>query len=321
MRMHDLLIIGAGPAGIYAGFQAGLRGVKAIIVDSLPMQGGLLTAFYPDKPIYDIPGFANIRADHFIDALMAQFTAFSNQIPISFNEKIIGLKAIQDGYEATSDQGKRYQARFVMIASGTGSLLPRQLNDVHPQVAPHVHYSIKDLSIFKGKRVALLGGGDSAFDWGNTLLPIAQSVTLIHRRHEFRALQYSIDQFKQRGQIKTPFEVQTIEKNHDLTLTLKHAESDNIELLQVDEMVVCYGFISSIGAYQPWGLLTKPDGIVVNTKMETNLANVFAVGNASTYEGKAKTIATAFGEVASVMEVINTRLFPGKKILYSSFLK
>lgn len=319
--MLDLLIIGAGPSGIYAAFQAGLRGVKAMVVDSLPLQGGLLTTFYPDKPIYDIPGFAHIRADHFIDALMAQYAPFSSQIPIILNEKITGLKANKEGYEVTSDKGKLYQARFIMIASGTGSLLPRQLNDIHPQVAPHIHYSIKDLSIFKEKRVALLGGGDSAFDWGNTLLPIAHSVSLIHRRHEFRALQHSIDQYKKRGQIKTPYEIQTIEKNQDITLMLKHVESNDVEKVQVDEVVVCYGFTSSMGTYQPWGLQTKTEGIVVNTKMETNLPNVFAVGNASTYEGKAKTIATAFGEVASVMEVINIRLFPGKKILYSSFLK
>jgi len=319
--MQDLLIIGAGPAGLYAAFQAGLRGVKATVVDSLPLQGGLLTTFYPDKPIYDIPGFVSIRADHFIETLMAQLAPFSKQISIQYNEKITALKPFENGYAITSEKGQVYHAKFVVVASGTGSLLPRQFQDVQPQVAPHVHYSIKDLSIFKGKRVALMGGGDSAFDWGNTLLPIAQSVTIIHRRQEFRALQHSIDQFKLKGSIQTPFEVTSIQKESDLFMQLKHVETQLHQTVHVDEIVVCYGFTAALGTYQTWGLVAKQDGIVVNSKMETNLANVFAVGNASTYDGKAKTIATAFGEVASVMELINLRLFPGKKIVYSSFLK
>lgn len=319
--MQDLLIIGAGPSGIYAGFQAGLRGVKATIVDSLPLQGGLLTTFYPDKPIYDIPGFANIRADHFIEELMKQYRPFAKQVPIHHGEKITHLNPIKEGYELHSETGKTFQSKYVMIASGAGSLSPRKLESVTDEVSPYVHYSIQNLKHFEHKRVVVLGGGDSSLDWANTLLPIAQSVTIIHRRHEFRALQYSIDQFKKVGKVKTAYDIQSIAKKQDLRIHIKNLDSQMIEELQVDEIVVCYGFIAALGTYQAWGLQAKQEGILVNSKMETNLPNVFAVGNASTYEGKAKTIATAFGEVASVMEVINLRLFPGKKIVYSSFLK
>lgn len=319
--MHDLLIIGAGPAGIYAGFQAGLRGVKATIVDSLPLAGGLLTTFYPDKPIYDIPGFANIRADHFIQQLYQQYAPFAHQVPIHYGEKIVQLTLTSQGYQATSERGQVYLATSVMIASGAGSLTPRTLEGVHDSVKPFIHYSIQNLSRFQGKRVVVLGGGDSALDWANTLLPIASSVTIIHRRQEFRALQHSLDTFQTKGKLLAPYEIISIEKNTQLTLHLKHVEQSNTSQVEADDVVVCYGFISALGTYQAWGVQTKPEGIVVNSKMETNLPNVFAVGNASTYEGKSKNIATAFGEVAAVMEMINLRLFPGKKHVYSSFLK
>ncbi|MFZ9139576.1 MAG: NAD(P)/FAD-dependent oxidoreductase [Bacilli bacterium] len=319
--MQDLLIIGAGPSGIYAGFQAGLRGVKATIVDSLPLQGGLLTTFYPDKPIYDIPGFANIRADHFIEELMKQYRPFAEQVPIYQAEKITKLNPIKDGYELVSETGKTFQSKFVMIASGAGSLSPRKLESVTNEISPYVHYSIQNLKHFEHKRVVVLGGGDSALDWANTLLPIAQSVTIIHRRQEFRALQYSLDVFKTKGQVLTPFEIQSIEKQKELRIHVKNIETQKSSTVIADEIVVCYGFLAAIGTYQAWGLDAKQEGIVVNSKMETNLPNVFAVGNASIYDGKSKNIATAFGEVAAVMEQINLRLFPGKKHVYSSFLK
>ena len=319
--MQDLLIIGAGPSGIYAAFQAGLRGVNAMVVDSLPLQGGLLTTFYPDKPIYDIPGFANIRADHFIEELMKQYRPFAKQAPIHSGEKITQLKTIKDGYEVISETGKIFQTKFVMIASGAGSLSPRKLESVTNEISPYVHYSIQNLKHFEHKRVVVLGGGDSALDWANTLLPIAQSVTIIHRRQEFRALQHSLDAFTLKGKILTPFEIQTIEKRSALEINLTEVETQKKLTVEADEIVVCYGFLAAIGTYQTWGLETKQDGIIVNSKMETNLPNIFAVGNASTYEGKSKNIATAFGEVAAVMEQINLRLFPGKKHIYSSFLK
>jgi thioredoxin reductase (NADPH) len=189
------------------------------------------------------------------------------------------------------------------------------------QVLPFVHYSVQNLKHFENKRVVVLGGGDSALDWANTLLPIAQSVTIIHRRQEFRALQHSIDTFKLKGTMLAPYDIDFITKQIALHIHLTDIEKRTQLTVEADEVVVCYGFLAAIGTYQAWGLETKPEGILVNSTMETNLVNVFAVGNASTYEGKSKNIATAFGEVAAVMEMINLRLFPGKKHVYSSFLK
>ena len=322
MRMNDLLIIGAGPAGLYAGFQAGLRNVKAVVLDALPLQGGLLSAFYPDKPIYDVPGFPLVRADHFVEQLTKQWQPYIDQVPLVLKEKIVSLSPMKDGYELTSESKAVYQSRFVMIATGSGMLSPRQIQIDDPRLIPHVHYAIPQLAMFKGKRVAILGGGDSAFDWANTLLPIAASVTVVHRRLNFRAFQNSVDTFQKSGNLLAPYELSKLEKTkHDVQLTLTQTETKEVTPLTVDEVVVCYGFIASPGTYQHWGLITSQEGILVNTTFETNLPNVFAVGNACSYPSKSKNIATGFGEVASVMETINLRLFPGRKVIYSSFLK
>ena len=319
---YDLMIIGAGPAGLYAGFQAGLRQVKAVIFDALPLQGGLLSTFYPDKPIYDIPGFPLVRADAFVDQLTKQWQGYQSNVPLMLKEKIMKLQAIEGGYELTGESGKTYQGTYVMVATGSGMLSPRTIKVEDPLLVPHVHYAIPNLKTFLGKRVAILGGGDSAFDWANHLLPLASSVTVIHRRNQFRAFQHSVDTFKQQGTLLAPFEMTRLEKGTTgLQLTLTQMENQSISTLDVDEVVVCYGFLASPATYQAWGLSSNQEGILVNTTFESNLKNVFAVGNACSYPSKSKNIATGFGEVASVMETINLRLFPGKKVVYSSFLK
>lgn len=320
--IYDLIILGAGPAGLYAGFQAGLRNIHAIIVDSLPLPGGQLSTFYPDKPIYDIPGFPSIRADDFVQALMKQYQRFQGQIPLVLSEKMLTLTATDQGYTLTSLNGTSYHAKYVLIATGSGTLLPRPLPIEVTPMQDHVHYAMTNLALFQGRRVVVLGGGDSALDWANTLQATAANVTLIHRRRDFRALASSVASFQTKGTLKIPYELTAIAQTNDaLQLTLTHLETGETELIMADEIVVCYGFIASPGLYASWGLQAAQEGVLVQPNLETNLPNVFAVGNAAAYAGKSKTIATAFGEVASVMEQINGRLNPGKKILYSSFLK
>jgi thioredoxin reductase len=320
--MNDLLIIGAGPTGLYAGFQAGLRQIKATIVDGLAMPGGLLTAFYPDKPIYDVPGFVSVRADAFIEAMLAQWRPYHQQVPLVLNEKVTAIKPIEGGYQVTSHLGQTYLARFVLIASGNSTLTPKTIPLADPQLQPHVHYAIHDLTQFKGKRIAVLGGGDSAFDWANTLLPLAQSVTLIHRRDSFRALNQSVITFKSKGHLIAPAVVadMTMTKSGIVLKLQQEADSQSLHV-EVDDVVVCYGFVSLPSERRTWGMTMVPEGIVVNAYHETSLPNIFAVGNASTYQGKGNNLASSLGEVAAVMETIQHRLFPGKKIVYSSFLK
>jgi ferredoxin/flavodoxin---NADP+ reductase len=320
--IYDLIILGAGPAGLYAGFQAGLRNMKAMVIDSLPLPGGLLATFYPDKPVYDIPGFSSIRADDFIKALLNQYARFQTQIPLVLSEKMVSLTKTDQGYVLTNDQGKSYQCQYVLIATGSGTLLPRPLPLDVTSVKDHVHYAMTNLRQFQDKDVVVLGGGDSALDWANTLLPIANNVLIIHRRSDFRALADSVSQFQSKGTILTPYDVSEMKWVDDrIQLAITGVLDQTKQVVTADEIVVCYGFVACPSLYHQWGLHASQEGIVVQPNLETNLANIFAVGNAAAYPGKSKTIATAFGEVASVMEQINGRLNPGKKILYSSFLK
>lgn len=320
--MNDLLIIGAGPTGIYAGFQAGLRQIKATIVDGLAMPGGLLTTFYPDKPIYDVPGFVSVRADALIASMLEQWRPYQDQVPLILNQKITAIKPIEGGYHVTAETGQFYQATYVLIASGNGTLTPKTISLPDPKLQPHVHYAIHDLTQFQGKRVAVLGGGDSAFDWANTLVSIAKTVTLIHRRDSFRALNHSVNTFKTKGTLIAPAVVSEMAlQPTGIHLTLEQPSQSQMLDIEVDEVVVCYGFLSLPNERSTWGITMVPEGMVVNVYHETNLPNVFAVGNASTYQGKGNNLASSLGEVAAVMETIQHRLFPGKKILYSSFLK
>lgn len=320
--MQDLIIIGAGPAGIYAGFQAGLRNIKATILESLAIPGGLLTTFYPDKPIYDIPGFPGIRADAFIANLIAQWQPYAKDVPMVFHQTLKSITSIPGGYEVITTQAQKYQAKMIILASGTGSLIPRKLEVAIEDVSilPHIHYGFHQANLFHNKRIAIFGGGDSALDWANQLTSLASSVTVIHRRAEFRAMNQSLASFQTKGTLLAPAELSGIKRTpQGIELRLKTPSEE--KTLIVDDILVAYGFSVMPQLKQDWGVKSSIQGMLVNHLMETNLANIFAVGNASTYEGKGENIASALGETAAVMETIQHRLFPGKKIIYSSFLK
>jgi thioredoxin reductase (NADPH) len=320
--MQDLIIIGAGPTGIYAGFQAGLRKISATILEALPLTGGLLTTFYPDKPVYDIPGFISIQADQFIQHLISQWQPYQSAVPLKLDQQVVGLTPIEGGYAVTTQTQTTYQAKYVLFATGTGNLKPRLLPFQDQGYAHRVHYAITDLKTFQNQRVVVLGGGDSALDWANTLTGIAKQVTIVHRRHEFRGFASSLSTFKTKGKVLTAYEVKNIVSlNQGVRLDLLNLETEIEAKMEADHIVVCYGFMSTLGTYTKLGLHAQADGIHVDQRGQTNLSHVYAVGNAAIYQGKSKTIATALGEVASVMETINSQLHPGQKILYSSQLK
>jgi ferredoxin/flavodoxin---NADP+ reductase len=319
----DLLIIGAGPAGLYAGFLAGLRGMNAVIVDSLPLYGGQLTTFYPEKPVYDIPGFPSILAKDFIENLKQQWQKYEAVIPLHLNEKITNITPNETGYLVQSESGKIWSTKYVLVASGAGTLTPRMLLIEDERLVTHVHYALKDLNKFSQKDVVILGGGDSALDWGITLLPIAKSVTIIHRRTEFRAMNHVIQLFTDmHGDLKGGYALASLAlETSRVSLTIENLFNQEKTILTADEVVVCYGFVANNHPEATWGLIRQKEGIIVNTMMETNLANIFAVGNACYYQGKSKNIAAALGEVTTALEAIHHRIFPGKNMPYSSQLK
>jgi ferredoxin/flavodoxin---NADP+ reductase len=322
IRMEDVIIIGAGPTGIYAAFQAGLRQLKARVFDASPSPGGQLTSFYPEKPIYDIPGVPSVKAGDFVQALMNQYAPFAKSIPMHLSTSIQSIKQGQDHYEVITDNGDSYQSKFLILATGSGRLIPRVLEVEHLAVRHRVHYTIHDIASFKDKDVAVLGGGDSALDWANVLLGVAKSVTLVHRRKVFRAMEHSLESFQKQGHLHAGFEVKAVtEKDQKIKLQLIDTINLETRKIDVDDVIVCYGFLTTRGVYEAWGLHTEQHEISVSSSLETNLHNVFAVGNVTHFEGKSHTIAAGFGEVMEVIETIQHRLFPEKKILYSSFLK
>lgn len=316
--MYDLIIIGAGPAGIYAAYLAGLRQMKAVVLESLSTVGGQLKTYYPQKPIYDIPGMKHILAETFIDQLWKQYETFKHEVPIQLNAKVEKITPIEGGYEINTSQ-QLYQSKTILLCSGAGSLSPRRLEGIHDD---RVLYSIHHPLDYKNKTMAVLGGGDSALDWANELAIAGAHVTLIHRRDEFRALSAMVDKFNQAGKMLVPFDITQVEtQKPNLTIHLKHVTEAYETQWHGDFILVCYGFVADTGLLHSWGVETFQGKALVHSSMETSLSGVYGVGNAITYEGKAHTIASAFGEVNTAIESIHQRLRPGKKLLYSSFLK
>lgn len=317
--MLDLIIIGAGPSGLYAGYLAGLRELKGCVLESLPKAGGQLKTYYPEKPIYDIPGIPSIQADTFIDHLIQQYQPMVPNVPLHLQTQIVSLTRGEGFFNAVDQRGQTFQTQTVLLATGAGSLQPRKLEGYeHPRIV----YTPGDLARYRGQKVAVLGGGDSALDWANALLGAGADVSLIHRRDEFRAMASLVRQFQQRGTLLVPYEVKSIDFSPSrLNLHLVNALTAEAIARTFDYVLVCYGFVSDTSLLQRWGLETFQGKAKVKSTMETSVPGIYAVGNAVTYDGKAHTIASAFGEVNTAIEAIHHRLHPNQKLLYSSFLK
>lgn len=317
--MLDLIIIGAGPSGLYAGYLAGLRDLKGCVLESLPKAGGQLKTYYPEKPIYDIPGISSIQADAFIQKLFQQYEPMATTVPLHLQTQIVSVTRGDGFFTAVDQRGQSHITQTVLLATGAGSLQPKKLEGYnHPRIV----YTPGDLNQYRGQKVAVLGGGDSALDWANALLGAGADVSLIHRRDEFRAMASLVRQFQQRGQLLVPYEVKTIDlAPSKLTVHLVQASTGETLVRPFDYVLVCYGFVSDTTLLQRWGLETFQGKAKVQSTMETSVPGIYAVGNAVTYEGKAHTIASAFGEVNTAIEAIHRRLHPTQKLLYSSFLK
>ena len=309
--MLEVLIIGAGPTGLYAAFLAGLRNLKAAVIESSAEPGGQLTAVYKDKYIYDIPGFPKITAKDYIDGQVLQYERFKSELPIYYNEEAIDIKKHDDHFIVTTTT-KTIETKFVLIAHGGGGFVPQKLKiDEHYD---NILYFIKDLNQFKDKKIVVLGGGDSALDWAIDLSEYSKDVTLVHRRDEFRALQSSVDHFREKGTILTPYIVDTVEGNEKLaqTLVLKHAKTHEKLNLDADYIVVNYGFVLTKSRLDEWGIEGEKGLIKVDYTMKTSLDGIYAAGNGIDYTGKVKLISTGQGEAATAIQSITTLLYPEK---------
>lgn len=318
-KVYDITIIGAGPAGLFTAFYGGMRSAKVKIIESLPHVGGQLTALYPEKYIYDVAGFPNIRAQALVDNLEEQLKLFKDTTDIVLGQTVETVEKLEDGtFKLTTLENDIHYSKVIIITAGNGAFEPRKLGIEGSErfEATNLHYFVRDMNQFANQHVVILGGGDSAVDWALMLEPIAKKVSLVHRRDDFRAHEHSIQQLQQSSvDIVTPFVPTDIEGDDKIErLVLQETRGDKIIKLDVDSVICNYGFISKLGPIANWGLEIEKNSIVVNSKMETNIPGIYAVGDINTYEGKVKLIATGFGEAPTAVNNAMQYLDPKARV-------
>jgi len=318
----DVVIIGAGPSGLFQVFELGLLGIRAHVVDSLPRVGGQCATLYPDKPIYDIPALPVCSAQELIDRLLAQIKPFAPTFHLG--QEVVELEPLDDEcFRLTTAKGAVFGTRAVVIAGGLGSFQPRRLRVPGAQrhEGQRLHYKVTDKERLRGKRLVILGGGDAALDWALELADIAARVTLVHRREEFRGAPASVTRLKHLaaerpdrvawliGQIRG-----LVEQGDELTGIKLESLGGESHTLPLDDLLVFYGLSPDLGPIARWGLAIDKRQIKVDTeKFETSLPGVFAVGDINVYPGKKKLILSGFHEAALAAFAIQKRLNPEVK--------
>jgi thioredoxin reductase (NADPH) len=320
MIKTDILIIGAGPTGLFTVFEAGLLQLKCHLIDSLPIPGGQCAEIYPKKPIYDIPSHPEILAGDLVEKLLQQIKPF--QPGYTLGEVAISLEKTEDNqYIVTTDKGTRHCAPVIAIAGGLGSFEPRKppIKDLEFYENKGVEYMIKDPEKFRNQNVVLAGGGDSALDWTLFLEGIASSVTLLHRRNEFRGALDSVEkvqQLKNQGRIQllTPAEVIQIEGTEKVESLLINHNCKEIKKI-CDAFIPLFGLTPKLGPIADWGLEIEKNAIKVDNSLDyqTNLPGVYAIGDVNTYPGKLKLILCGFHEATLMCQSAFQRIYPEKK--------
>lgn len=322
MITTDLLIIGAGPTGLFAVFEAGLLKMKCHLIDALPQPGGQLAELYPKKPIFDIPGFPSVNAGVLVDNLMEQIKQF--QPGFTLGETAVSLTKVDDEwFEVVTNKGTVHRAKAVAIAGGLGTFEPRKpdFENLAQFEEKGVEYFIKEPEIFRDKKVVIAGGGDSALDWSIFLANVASEVTLIHRRNEFRGALDSVEKvqkLKDEGKINliTPAEVVAISGDDHLKAITVEKEGEKFEI-ETDYFIPLFGLTPKLGEIANWGLEIEKNAIVVNNALDyqTNIEGVYAIGDINTYPGKLKLILCGFHEATLMCQSVYQRLNPGKKFV------
>ncbi|HKS44689.1 MAG TPA: NAD(P)/FAD-dependent oxidoreductase [Amycolatopsis sp.] len=312
----DVLIVGAGPTGLFAGYYAGFRGLTMAIVDSLPEPGGQVTAMYPEKMIYDVGGFPAVRGRDLIKGLVEQVAPWN---PVYLlGRKAERLISTGSGLDVVLDGGQVVHAGAVLITAGIGEFTPRPLPAGDGWLGRGMVHFVPSLAAHAGQDVIVVGGGDSAFDWVLALHPVASSVTLVHRRTKFRAAESIVREARELGvRIITDAEVTELRGNGALTEVVVHAKGGEPVVLPAQTVVAALGFTADLGPIENWGLKIDRRSIAVDSTMATGRDRVYAAGDVAAYPGKVKLIATGFGEAATAINNIavaldpEAHLFPG----------
>ena len=298
--VFDITIIGGGPTGIFTAFYGGMRQAKVKVIEAMPQLGGQLSALYPEKYIYDIAGFPKVGAQELVDSLVAQANQFEQTIVLEQSVETVE-KGEDEIFTLTTNKEKHY-SKTVIITAGVGAFSPRRLEveGADQYEGKSLHYFVNDLNKFAGDKVVLSGGGDSAVDWTLMLEDIAEEITLIHRRNKFRAHEHSVEQLmnSEKINILTPYVITKLNGNGEKITSVEIQEKDSEETvtIDIDTLIVNFGFISNLGPIKQWGLEIEKNAIIVNSKMETNIKGIYAAGDVATYPGKVKLIACGFGE-------------------------
>jgi len=303
MIKTDVLVIGAGPTGLFAVHQLGIIGLKSEVVDNLDKIGGQCIELYPDKPIYDIPAISECTGEELTKNLLKQIEPFKTNFHL--NERVEELKKDGSNWQVTTNKKKVFITPNIIIAGGVGSFEPRKFStkDVEKFEGKSVFYSIKDKNLFKDKKICIFGGGDSALDWGIELSNFSE-VTLVHRRTEFRGAPSSLETVKKleksrKIRILTPYQLNTIEGDKNIKSISLKKEDGKIEKLEMDYVLGFFGLIMKLGPIANWGLNLDKKTIKVNTEtFQTNQEGIFAIGDICTYLGKLKLILSGFHEAA-----------------------
>ncbi len=318
----DILIIGAGPTGLFTVFEAGLLKLKCHIIDGLPQPGGQLSELYPKKPIFDIPGFPSVLAGDLVTNLMEQIKQF--QPGFTLNEVAETIEKLEDGtFIVTTNKGTKHHANSVAIAGGLGSFEPRkpQLEGIefYEQNNRGIEYFVKDPEKFRNKKVVISGGGDSALDWSIFLSNVASSVTLVHRRNEFRGALDSVEkvqELKELGKIKliTPGEIVGFNGKDHLESVIIETNGEKITT-ETDYFIPLFGLTPKLGPIANWGLEIEKNAIKVDNSLDyqTNIPGIYAIGDVNTYPGKLKLILCGFHEATLMVQSVYQRMNPGKK--------
>jgi thioredoxin reductase (NADPH) len=318
----DVVIVGAGPVGLFAVFELGLVDVKCHLVDILDRPGGQCTELYPEKPIYDIPGLTVVTGQELTDRLMEQIKPFGAEF--HFNQRVESLERRNGGFRLTTDAGTVIDCKVLVIAAGGGSFTPKRppLPGIEQYEGTSVFYSVRKMENFRDRDVLIVGGGDSALDWTLNLEPVAKSLTLLHRRAEFRAAPASVQkmfQLVEQGDVN--FKLGQVTQLHGeggklRAVTVKGADGATYEL-PCEVMLPFFGLTMKLGPVADWGLNLEENLIPVDTaKFETSEKGIFAIGDINTYPGKLKLILSGFHEAALMAQEAHHHIYPDKKLIF-----